>query len=60
MTVVAAGTPRSAGSASVPSGSTSYSQHFATPLLVVAGQSAYIQVCNSGTCYNSNTVTVGL
>ena len=60
VTVVAAGTPRSAGSASVPSGSTSYSQHFATPLLVVAGQSAYIQVCNSGTCYNSNTVTVGL
>ncbi len=58
--VVAGGTPRAAGTASVPSGSTSYSQHFATPLLVIAGQSAYIQVCKSGTCYNSNTVTVGL
>jgi hypothetical protein len=60
VTVVSAGTPHSAGTATVPSGSTYYSQKYATPLGVLIGQTAYVQVCKSGACYNSNTVTVGL
>src|SRR6266851_5706902 len=56
--VIASGTSNSDGTATVPSGSTYYSQHFATPVLVLVGQTAYVQVCKSGTCYYSNSVTV--
>jgi serine/threonine protein kinase len=51
-----------AGTASVPSGSTFYSQHFTTPTAVVATNKAYVTACNtsSGRCYSSGTVTVTL
>ena len=47
---------------SVPPGSTSYSQHFTTPPLVVATNKAYVTACSApvGRCYSSGTVTVGL
>jgi hypothetical protein len=49
-----------AGTATVPTGSTYFSQHFGTPLGVVAGNQAYVTACNSsGKCYHSNTITVG-
>src|ERR1700682_896190 len=49
-----------AGSASVPSGSTYYSQHFATPAGVAATNKAYVMACSSvsARCYGSNTLTV--
>src|SRR5712692_9753966 len=50
-----------AGTASIPSGNTYYSQHFATPPLVLATHQAYVTACNgSGKCYNSIQVTVVL
>jgi hypothetical protein len=50
-----------AGTASIPSGNTYYSQHFATPPLVLATHQAYVMACNgSGKCYNSSQVTVVL
>ena len=50
-----------AGTASIPSGNTYYSQHFATPPLVLATHQAYVTACNgSGKCYNSSQVTVVL
>jgi hypothetical protein len=49
-----------AGTASIPSGSTYYSQHFATPVGVLVTNQAYVMACNaSGKCYNSNQVPVG-
>jgi serine/threonine-protein kinase len=52
---------RFAGSASVPSGNTQYSQHFDTPLGITVGSKAYVVACSSTTssrCYGSNIVTV--
>jgi protein kinase-like protein len=50
-----------AGTASIPSGSTYYSQHFSTPTGVVATNQARVTACNSsGKCYNSNQVAVVL
>ena len=49
-----------AGTASVPSGSTYYSQHFATPSGVLATNQAYVMACNNGKCYNSSQVAVVL
>jgi hypothetical protein len=58
---VTLGTTTPAGSATVPSGNTYYSQHFATPLTVLLANKAYIKACSSGgTCYSSGQVTVGL
>ena len=49
-----------AGTASVPSGSTFYSQHFGTPLGIAVGTKAYVLACSSigARCYGSNIVTV--
>jgi serine/threonine-protein kinase len=49
-----------AGTASVPSGNTSYPQHFTTPTGVLATNRAYVSACNttSGRCYSSSTVVV--
>jgi hypothetical protein len=52
---------RFAGSASVPSGNTQYSQHFETPIGIAVGTKAYVVACSSATpnrCYGSNIVTV--
>jgi serine/threonine-protein kinase len=50
-----------AGTASIPSGSTYYTQHFATPTGVLVTNQAYVTACNaSGKCYNSNQVAVGV
>ena len=49
-----------AGTASVPSGNTYYSQHFATPTGVLATNQAYVMACNNGTCYKSSQVAVVL
>jgi hypothetical protein len=49
-----------AGTASIPSGNTYYSQHFATPTGVLATNQAYVTACNSGKCYNSSQVAVVL
>jgi hypothetical protein len=49
-----------AGTASVPSGNTYYSQHFATPPGVLAANQAYVMACNNGKCYNSSQVVVVL
>jgi hypothetical protein len=49
-----------AGMASVPSGNTYYSQHFATPTGVLATNQAYVVACNNGKCYNSSQVAVVL
>jgi serine/threonine-protein kinase len=51
---------RYAGSASVPSGNTQYSQHFETPIGIAVGTKAYVVACSSATgrCYGSNIVTV--
>jgi serine/threonine-protein kinase len=51
---------RFAGSASVPSGNTQYSQHFETPIGIAATSKAYVVACSSatGSCYGSNIVTV--
>ncbi len=49
-----------AGTASVPSGNTYYSQHFATPTGVLASNQAYVVACNNGKCYNSGQVAVVL
>jgi hypothetical protein len=58
---VTLGTSVSAGSASVPSGNTYYSQHFSTPITVLLGNKAYVKACNTGgTCYSSGQVTVAL
>jgi serine/threonine protein kinase len=50
-----------AGTASVPPGNTYYTQHFATPALVVAANKVNVAACSAttGRCYSSNTVTVG-
>jgi hypothetical protein len=41
-------------------GGTYYSKKFSTPLLVLTGQSAYVETCRSGSgCYTSTIVTVG-
>jgi hypothetical protein len=49
-----------AGTASVPSGNTFYSQHFSTPLGIAVGTKAYVLACSSTStrCYGSNIVTV--
>jgi hypothetical protein len=51
-----------AGTASVPSGNTSYSQHFGTPIGIAVGTKAYVVACSASTgrCYGSNIVTVEL
>ena len=51
-----------AGTASVPSGNTSYPQTFKTPTGVVATNKVYVTACStsSGRCYISSTVTVTL
>ena len=51
-----------AGTASVPSGNTSYPQRFNTPAGVMATHKAYVTACHtiSGRCYSSSTVTVTL
>jgi serine/threonine-protein kinase len=56
--VVQGGTLSSAGTAS-PS-SNPYSKHFATPLLILVGQSDYVKACQGSVCYRSANVTVGL
>jgi hypothetical protein len=48
-----------AGSATIAPG-TNYSKTFGTPTQVLTGQTAYVRTCNSGTCYSSAQVTVGL
>jgi hypothetical protein len=58
MYVVQGGTPSSAGTAS-PS-SNPYSKHFATPPLILLGQSDYVKACQGSVCYRSANVTVGL
>jgi len=59
--VIQSGSPSTAGSASVPGG-TSYSQSFSTPLKVVALMDAYVIVCpnTGGSCLRSTTVRVEL
>jgi Protein kinase domain len=49
-----------AGTATVPSGNTSYSQHFSTPIGIAVGTKAYVLACSATTarCYGSNVVTV--
>jgi hypothetical protein len=50
-----------AGTASIPSGNTYYSQHFGTPPGVLATNQAYVTACNStGKCYNSSQMAVVL
>ena len=60
--VVQSGTghPTSPATTTVPNGSTYYTVHFNTPLLILVGQSDHVQVCNAGICYNSANVTVGV
>jgi serine/threonine protein kinase len=59
--VIQSGSASTAGSASVPGGS-SYSQSFSTPLKIVALVDAYVIVCpnTGGSCLRSTTVRVGL
>ena len=49
-----------AGTASIPSGNTSYSQHFGTPIGIAVTSKAYVLACSSASarCYGSNIVTV--
>ncbi len=49
-----------AGSASIPTGNTSYSQHFGTPIGIAVTRKAYVLACSSisARCYGSNIVTV--
>jgi hypothetical protein len=50
-----------AGTASIPSGNTYYSQHFATPTGILITNQVYVTACNgSGKCYNSNQLAVGV
>jgi hypothetical protein len=56
--VVQGGTPFSAGTASP--NSASYSKHFGTPPLILAGQRDYVEACLGSVCYYSASVTVTL
>jgi hypothetical protein len=58
--VVQGGTPHMAGTVAGPCSSAGCTNHFATPLGVLVGQSDFVEACLGSRCYYSGTVTVGL
>lgn len=61
VSVVQLGTAYSTGaSETILAPNSSYTGKFNTPTLVQAGVQAYVRACQSGTCYTSSAVTVGL